>query len=111
MTTKSPDLTSSQAESAFFNMRDTYDPMVYENTWDNWVKIVGMLLIFYFWNGLHWWANFSLGVAMSEYSTYYNLIAFGVAIIVISCMLFAGSKVNALKVTHEFYQEKISEEK
>ncbi len=33
MTTKAPDLTNSQAESAFFNMRDTYDPLVYENTW------------------------------------------------------------------------------
>ena len=94
MTTKAPDLTQSQAESAFFNMRDTYDKDVYENTAENWVKIVGMLLIFYFWNALHWWANFSLGVCNSPGSTVYNLCAFGSAILVISGMLFFGSQVN-----------------
>ena len=92
-------------------MRDTYDKDVYENTAGNWVKIVGMLLLFYLFNGLHWWANFSLGVNSSVYSTAYNLIAFGTAILVISCMLYFGSAVNKLKLTHEFYMEKISEEK
>tara|TARA_B100000768_G_C10967566_1_gene244370 strand:- start:45 stop:383 length:339 start_codon:yes stop_codon:yes gene_type:complete len=90
-------------------MRDTYDPLVYENTGENWVKIIGMLLVFYVWNMLHWWANFSLGIKASTYSTYYNLLAFGTAIIVIANMLFFGSKVNLLKVEHEFYMEKISE--
>ena len=70
-----------------------------------------MLILFYFWNGLHWWANFALGVNNGWYSTVYNLCAFGGAILVIGTMLFLGSGVNALKVTHEFYQEKISEEK
>ena len=111
MTTKGPELSKSQAESAFFNMRDTYDKDVYENTAENWVKIVLMLLLFYFWNGLHWWANFSLAISYSEGQTAYNLIAFGSAVLVIGCMLFFGSKVNRLKLTHEFYQEKISEEK
>ena len=111
MTTKGAELTKSQAESAFFNMRDTYDKDVYENTAENWVKIVGMLMLFYLWNGLHWWANFSLGITASPSSTIYNLCAFGSAIIVISTMVFLGSGVNRLKLTHEFYQEKISEEK
>ena len=70
-----------------------------------------MLMVFYFWNAMHWWANFSLGIVYSEGSTTYNLIAFGTAILVISCMLFFGSQVNRLKLMHEFYQEKISEEK
>ena len=90
-------------------MRDTYDPMVYENTMENWVKIVGMLLLFYVWNALHWWANFSLGTKASTYSTYYNLVIFATAIINISLMLLFGSTVNKLKLTHEFYEEKISE--
>ena len=112
MTTKGPDLTTSQADSAFFTMsRDTYDKAVYENTWDNWVKIILMLGLFYFWNGLHWWANYSLGICASVSSTAYNLIAMGSAVLVIGGMLFFGSQVNALKLTHEFYQEKISEEK
>ena len=111
MTTKGPELSKSQAESAFFNMRDTYDKDVYENTWQNWVKIVGMLALFYLWNGMHWWANFSLGITASVTCTTYNLCAFGSAVLVISGMLFYGSQVNRLKLTHEFYQEKISEEK
>ena len=90
-------------------MRDTYDPLVYENTWENWGKIIGMILVFYAWNMLHWWANFSLGITAGTYSTYYNLCAFASAIIVILNMLYFGSKVNMLKVEHEFYMEKISE--
>ena len=70
-----------------------------------------MLGLFYFWNGLHWWAVFALAINNSWYSTVYNLSAFGVAILVIGTMLYLGSGVNKLKVTHEFYQEKISEEK
>ena len=70
-----------------------------------------MLMLFYLWNGLHWWANFSLGITDSNGSTVYNLCAFGSAILVISGMLFFGSQVNRLKLMHEFYTEKISEEK
>ena len=75
------------------------------------MKIVGMLFLFYCWNALHWWANFSLGICASTSSTVYNLIAFGSAICVITGMIIFGTSVNKLKLTHEFYQEKISEEK
>lgn len=44
-------------------------------------------------------------------STIYNLCAFGSAILVITSMICFGTQVNKLKVTHEFYTEKISEEK
>ena len=72
---------------------------------------MSMLLLFYFWNALHWWANFALGTCNSPGSTVYNLCIFGSAILIISSMVFFGSQVNALKLTHEFYTEKISEEK
>ena len=91
--------------------RGTYDKEVYENTAGNWVKIIGMLCLFYLWNAMHWWANFALGVCNSNASTIYNLCAFGSAILVISTMVAFGSQVNKLKVMHEFYTEKISEEK
>ena len=60
---------------------------------------------------MHWWANFSLGVHSTETSTVYNLIVFGSAICVIGVMLFFGSIVNTKKLTHEYYAEKISEER
>ena len=107
-------LSQSGTDSAFMNMMDsrgTYDKEVYENTAGNWVKIVGMLMLFYLWNAMHWWANFALGVCNSPASTIYNLCAFGSAILVITSMICFGTQVNKLKVTHEFYTEKISEEK
>jgi len=84
---------------------------VYENTVENYFKIVGMLFIFYIFQGLHWWANFELGVHDTEMSTIYNLIVFGSAVIVIGCMLIYGAGVNKKKITHEYYVEKISAEK
>ena len=103
-------LTQPQANSAYFSHTDGYDPLVYENTPDNWFKIIGMMILFYIFQGFHWWANFELGVHDTETSTAYNLIIFGTAILVIGTMLFLGAKVNKKKLTHEFYVEKISEE-
>jgi len=69
-----------------------------------------MLILFYIVQFLHWWANFELGVTNATYSLIYNLIIFGTAVFVIGVMLFLGAGVNKKKLTHEFWQEKISEE-
>jgi amino acid permease len=103
--------TESQKASAYFNMDDSYDPLVYENTPGNYVKIVGMLCVFYCFMGLHWWCQFELTVHETETSTAYNLLIFGFCVIVIGIMLIYGAGVNKKKVTHEFYMEKISAEK
>ena len=103
-------LTASQANSAYFSHTDGYDPLVYENTPDNWFKIIGMMILFYIFQGFHWWANFELGIHNSTTSTYYNLIIFASAVFVIAIMLILGARVNKQKLTHEFYMEKISEE-
>lgn len=87
-----------------------YDPLVYENTTENWFKIVGMLILFYIFQGLHWWANFELGTTDGPASTNYNIIIFASAVLVIMLMLIKGNEVNKLKLAHEFYTEKISEE-
>jgi len=103
--------TESQKASAYFNMDDGYDPLVYENTPGNYAAIVGMLLLFYTFMGLHWWCQFELGTHDAETSTPYNLLIFGASVIVIGCMLIYGANVNKKKLTHEFYMEKISAEK
>lgn len=92
-------------------MDDGYDPLVYENTTENYLKIVGMLFIFYIFQGLHWWANFELGIHDVETSVIYNCCIFLCSVLVILCMLWYGSGVNRLKTIHEFYIEKISAEK
>ena len=96
--------------SAYFAADQGYDKAVYENDMQNYFKIVGMLLLFYCFQGLHWWANFELGIHATKSSTVYNLCIFGSAILVILTMLFFGAQVNKKKLTHEFYIEKISEE-
>jgi len=83
---------------------------VYNNTWDNWFKIFGMMVLFYIFQGFHWWANFELGIHSSTNSTVYNLIIFASAVFVIAIMLILGARVNKQKAIHEFYMEKISEE-
>ena len=55
-------LSQSQKESAYFNMDQAYDPAVYETSCAGYFRITGMLLIFYCVMGLHWWANFALGI-------------------------------------------------
>ena len=104
------ELTKSMKNSAYFAADQGYDKAVYENDTANYFKIAGMLLLFYIFQGLHWWANFELGVHDTNASTAYNLIIFGSAVLVIGTMLFLGAKVNRKKLTHEFYVEKISEE-
>lgn len=84
---------------------------MYENTKENWVKIVLMLCLFYLFQGFHWWANFELGTNDAYSSTAYNLLVFLLAVIVITFMVIFGSMVNAQKTTHEFYTECISAEK
>jgi hypothetical protein len=97
--------------SAYFAADQGYDKAVYENDVANYFKIVGMLLLFYCFQGLHWWANFELGIHDTESSTVYNLLIFLSAVLVIAVMLILGAAVNKKKLTHEFYVEKISEEK
>jgi hypothetical protein len=70
-----------------------------------------MLCLFYVFNAFHWWAMLELGLAHAEISTLYNMCIFVCSVLVISGMLFMGAKVNKKKLCHEFYVEKISEEK
>ena len=70
-----------------------------------------MLVLFYLVMGVHWWANFALGIHASSTSTWYNIFIFISAVLVISVMLYVGAGVNRKRITHEYYAEKISEEK
>ena len=108
-TQKYDNLTESQKKSAYFSLQNSYDPLVYENTCANYIKILGMLFLFYIVQMLHWFGNYSLGIHFTETCTYYNVCIFASAIVTIGCMLCYGATVNTKKATHEFYAEKISE--
>jgi len=109
--TNTDHLTASQKKSAYFAQDDGYDKNVYENDTENWFKIVGMLLLFYVFQGLHWWANFELAIGAPDTSTAYNIAVFIFAILIITSVIIFGAVVNRKKLTHEFYCEKISEER
>jgi len=89
---------------------DDYDKDVYENTGENWLKIIGAFICFYTFQAFHWWFNYELGINMAQYSTYYNIAIFISAILVIAGMLYLGAQVNNLKLEHEFWTEKILQE-
>lgn len=89
---------------------DDYDKAVYENTPENWLKIIGAFICFYIFQAFHWWANYELGINMSQTSTIYNICIFATAVLVIARMLFVGGQVNELKLEHEFWTEKILQE-
>ncbi len=94
-----------------YNTDSGYDKEVYENTTSNYFKILGMMGLFYLFMGFHWLFLFELGIHNSTSYTNYNLILFSGNIIVIAAMLYVGKLVNIKKLTHEFYVEKISEER
>ena len=73
-TQKYDNLTESQKKSAYFSLQNSYDPLVYENTCANYIKILGMLFLFYIVQMLHWFGNYSLGIHFTETCTYYNVV-------------------------------------
>ena len=70
-----------------------------------------MLLLFYAFNTLHWFACFNLGVSNTEVFMIYCIAIFVSGVLVILFMLYVGAKVNVKKITHDYYAEKISEER
>ena len=97
--------------STLYNTDSGYDKEVYENTTLNYFKILGMMSLFYIFMGFHWLFLFELGIHNASSYTNYNLIMFAINILVIAAMLYVGKLVNKKKLTHEFYVEKISEER
>merc|ERR1712147_421423 len=104
-------LTESQQESAYFNMQSSYDPMVYETNCYVLLQIIGMLILFYIFNSLHWIACFVFGVSYTETYMVYSICIFVTAVLNILGMLCVGAAVNKKKLTHDYYAEKISEER
>mmetsp|Transcript_2570 Transcript_2570/g.4308 ORF Transcript_2570/g.4308 Transcript_2570/m.4308 type:complete len:84 (+) Transcript_2570:150-401(+) len=70
-----------------------------------------MLILFYIYNGVHWWGVFSFGISNSPDFSFFNLVLMGTALVTIGFLLFFGRMVNVRKVTHDFYVEVISEER
>ena len=93
----------------YYPIDESYDKRVYENDWFNYVKIVVVLIIFYVFTAIHFWAVFSLGIVNTEVLGWYSIGTFFFTIIFIACQIVAGTHANKLKRQHQFYIEIIAE--
>lgn len=93
----------------YYPVDPTYDKRVYENSCGNYVKIILCLFAFWSMNALHWWGVFSLGVVETDILAWYSIGCWAFTVIFLGGLLCQGRNANKLKRQHEFYVEKISE--
>ena len=92
----------------YYPVDQSYDKRVYENTPINWVKIVFGLLTFWFFQALHWWGVFELGISNSPILMIYSICIFLSAICFGAGLLTSGKYANYKKRKHEFLITRIS---
>ena len=95
----------------YYPVDASYDKRIYENSWLNIARIVATLLAFWFFNALHWWGVFSLGIVESEILGWYSVGCFIFTVVFLGCLLFSGKFANKLKRQHEYYVDKIAEKR
>ena len=92
-----------------------YDKRVYENEPINYAYIIGMLILVWIFNGLHWWACFEFGIYDSDGFMIYSIIIFIVTLIFSifgifgAWMLMSGKASNKIKRKHAFLTSQIEE--
>lgn len=95
--------------SRYYKVDEGYDKRVYENTWQNWVKIVLVFIFFYTFMSMHWWGCFEFGMYDSEGYTLYSIVIFITSVFILGCMLVSGKYANYNKRHHLFLEEIIAE--
>ena len=93
----------------YYEVDDSYDKRVYENTPLNYARITGTLFIFWIFNACHWWGVLSLGIVDADVLAYYSIAAFFFVIMFLGGLLVSGKFANQKKRESEFLYEKISE--
>ena len=77
-------------------IKNGYEPAVYENSCVNLFKILGMFILFYGFTGLHFYAYYGLGITNAAASTGFGIFFFALSVIIIFLMLIKGTKVRKL---------------
>ena len=95
----------------YYPVDESYDKNVYENDFANYMKIVGALLLFWFFNALHWLGILSLGIVKTDILAWYSIGCFLFTVIFLAIILISGRYANAIKREYEFLIEKIAEKK
>ena len=97
--------------SRYYKVDEGYDKRVYENTWQNYVKICVVFLFFYTFMSLHWWGCFEYGIYDTEGYTIYSIAIFCASIVMLGGMLTSGKYANYNKRHHLFLEEIIAEKR
>ena len=95
----------------YYEVDESYDKRVYENTVGNYIRIILTLIVFWCFQAIHWWFVFELGVNWTEILLYYSIAIFVFTVIVGAVMLTSGKFANKKKRFHEFLMDKIAEKK
>jgi amino acid permease len=110
-------VTSSAVERSFkerygdryFPVDESYDKRVYENTIGNYIRIILTLIVFWIFQGIHWWACFELGINWSPILMLYSICIFFFTLIVGAGLLTSGKFANKKKRLHNFLEETLAE--
>ena len=95
----------------YYPVDESYDKRVYVNSFGNWMRIIGTLIVFWAFQAIHWWGVFELGVNWTSILMYYSIAIFLFTVITGAVMLCSGKSANRKKREHEFLVDKISEKK
>ncbi len=81
----------------YYPVDESYDNRVYENEWSNYGWIILALVIFWIFNGCHWWGMVSLGIVDADLLAYYCIGCFFFTIFFLGCLLTSGKYANLKK--------------
>ncbi len=95
----------------YYPVDPSYDKRVYENSWLNIARIWACLVLFWFFNALHWFGILSLGIVSTNALGYYSVGCFFFTVFFLAGMLTSGKFANKHKRYHEFLREKIAEKR
>lgn len=82
----------SRVGNRYFRVDPGYDKAVYENTWQNWLKIIGAFIVFYIVLGLFFWAVFSHGIRDIHSATWIYIALIIVCWILMGILIYLGHK-------------------
>ena len=87
----------------YYEVDESYDKRVYENTAKNYFIIIIVLIAFWSFQAIHWWACFSFGIPFATLFMIYSIVIFVCSLFFGVWMLISGAFSNKLKREHEFW--------
>ena len=101
----------SRVGNRYFRIDAGYDKAVYENTFGNWMRILGTFAVFYTVVAFFWWAVFSHGIRHVDSATWIYIGVLLVSWFIIFLLILFGHFSNKKMMRVERLTLEINEEK